>query len=92
MAMKKHIMVTTNQEQNVGRDTVVVWGIVASGLLLLGMIALDGIIFYQTVNGNHLGMDATQEQEGITVEEIDEVIAILDVRDKKFKEVVGQGR
>ena len=46
MAMKKHIMVTTNQEQNVGRDTVVVWGIVASGLLLLGVVGLAGVFFF----------------------------------------------
>lgn len=74
--------------RRLGGDNVIFTGVLVLAALLLALILWDGYVFYRTVL-------VPREQEKIaapnvfTKSELDEVINILDEREKKFNDLLG---
>lgn len=77
----------------IGRDEVLVWGVVALGVVLGVLIIWDAYLFYYTFSHTREASRSIEEKAGLSANDIDEVIKLLDERKKKFDlELSGKSR
>lgn len=72
------------------REDFVFWGVVSVFSLTLSLVLLDGYIFFQTLFQEREEVMAVGTFEKISPEYIEEVMRILDEREKKFNEILAR--
>lgn len=75
---------------NFSRKDVIFYGVLAVFVLILSLTMWDGFVFYQTLFEERGEVQVVSSFEKISSEDIDEVVRILDEREKKFKEILGK--
>ena len=74
----------------VTNQDVLVWGIFFGGIFLLLLILWDGYIFNETLNREFAPQVMTPKTRQLSKEDLDEVIKIMDEREKEFQQILLQ--
>ena len=70
------------------REDAIFWGLINLGILFLILILIDSYVFYRTVIIQREPVIGEQKKSPLYPKEIDEVIFILNERQKRFEEIL----
>jgi len=75
--------------QKIKGDNLIFWGVIFLIVLFIALLMLDGYIFYSSVIGKReIAVISEPPASSLSPKELDEVINLLDERQKKFEKIL----